>query len=101
MVLSSVSLMAVLSVCIAVLDLNDTSRIVARAASTSEDPAAAAAEMGSRYGLTVDTDVDAATGVISVTVTRSVRPWFFGGRLPAIAVRSTSHIMGEPQVILG
>lgn len=101
LVLCTASLVTVLSVCIAVLDLNDTARILARAASGADDPAVAAAELAASSGVRATTRVDAASGIITVNVTTAVRPWFLGARLPSLTIRSSSMILGEPQVILG
>lgn len=100
-VMSVFSMIAVLSVCTAVLDLNDVARILARAAATADDPSTAVEELGARLGVGASTQIDADTDIITVTATRAARVWFLGGRLPPVTIRSASSILREPQVVLG
>jgi hypothetical protein len=100
-VIATVSIFAVLSVCVSVLGLEDSARILARAAATADDPAVAASQLATQMGMGASTDIDAGTGIITVTASRTVRVWFFGGHLSPVVIHSSASILREPQVVLG
>lgn len=101
LMLCAASLVAVLSVCTSVLELNDMARVLARAASTSENPAQTVADLASQSKIRADTNVDPTTGIITVTAETMAHAWFLGSRLPPVTIRAVALILGEPQVVLG
>lgn len=100
-VLAMLSMIAVLSVCVSILDLDDTARVIARAASTADDPVAAADELGAKFEARATAFIDPGTGIITVNVSRAARVWFVGLRSSPFVIRSSVTILREPQVILG
>lgn len=100
-VVVAVSIISVLSVCTTVLALDDTARIIARAASTTDDPGETATRLGTTLGVNASAQVDASTDIITVSVSRVVRIWLVGTRLVPFTVHTTATILKEPRIVLG
>jgi len=99
--LCAIALVAVLSLCLSMLALNDTARNSARAAATSPDPQSAAATIAAVRGATANVQVSNTTGLITVYVTQPARLPIIGKWLPSVRLSAQASIMQEPPIVLG
>jgi hypothetical protein len=99
--LCAIALIAVLSLCLSMLALNDTARNSARAAATSPDPHSAASTIAAVRGATANVQVSTTTGLITVRVTQPARLPIIGKWLPSVRLSAQASIMQEPPIVLG
>lgn len=99
--LCAITLVAVMTLCLNVLALNDTARNSARAAATSPDPQQAADTIAASRGATAIVQVSPSTGLVTVSVTQPARLPLIGSWLPAIRLSAHASIMQEPPIVLG
>ena len=87
-------------VCVKTLHLNDTSRVIARAVATSDDPQLTATNMAPNY-VEVLVHQDEITGVLTVALRQQLHLPVIGIRLPAISLHATSHILQDTAPVFG
>ena len=97
----AIALVAIVSLCLNVLALNDTARNGARAAATSPDPQQAASAIAASSGATATVLLNNSSGLMTVRVTQQVRlpmtRWWF----PFVRLSAQASIMQEPPIVLG
>lgn len=99
--LCAITLVAVVSLCLNVLALNDIARNSARAAATSPDPQQAASTIAAARGATANVQVSHSTGLVTVRVTQPIRLPVIGSWLPTVQLSAHASIMQEPPIVLG
>lgn len=97
----AIALVAVVTLCLNILALNDTARNSARAAATSPDPQQAATTIAASGGATATTQIDNSTGLITVRITQPARLPIIQWWLPFIRLSAQASIMQEPPIVLG
>ena len=100
-VLCAVLLLAILSVCLDTLRLNDIARNAARSAITSDNPADAVTAIADLSYVSAQTTTDEVTGIITVDITKKKRFPLLGKWLPSLSLHATSTMMREPPMVLG
>lgn len=97
----AIALIAVVTLCLNVLALNDTARNSARAAATSSDPQHAAITVAASSGATSTVQVNHSTGLITVHVTQPAQLPLLRWWLPFVRLSAHASIMQEPPIVLG
>lgn len=99
--LCAIALVAVLTLCLNVLALNDTARNSARAAATSVDPQRAATTIAASSGATATVQVNNSNGLITVRISQPARLPIMKWWLPFVRLSAQASIMQEPPIVLG
>jgi Flp pilus assembly protein TadG len=100
-VLCAVLLLAILSVCLDNLRLNDIARNAVRSAITSDNPSDAATAIADLSHVSSVTTINESTGFVTVDITMKKRVPIVGQWLPSLSLHGTSTMMREPPQVLG